>query len=111
MAVQIHSVSITPSVTTVGQPITVRVTAEEVDWNSLTSDFVSWGEVRCSFANWNKVLNYIYSKPVASVDCVRTSDNRAMFDMDGKQLSITGGYTSSYTSEQINEFVKEVLDG
>lgn len=111
MSIRILSVLVSPTETTVGQPITVHVSAEDIDWNNLKSDFTSWGEVRCSFANWNKVKDYIYTKPVAGNDCVYSSDNFAMFDVDGRQISITGGYTSAYSAETIRDFVREVLDG
>lgn len=110
MAVRILGVSVTPNVVTVGQPINVVVSAEETDWSNLKADFLSWGEVKHSFTNWNKVLNYVYTKPVAGTDCVYSSDNHALFDFDGKQISITGSYTSKYSAEDINDFLGEVFD-
>ena len=110
MSVRILSVSVTPSETTVGQPITVLISAEEIEWNTLKNDFVSWGEVKHSFTNWNKVVDYKYSKPVADANSVRTSENSALFDFDGYQISLAGGYTSQYSAETINYFLGEVLD-
>lgn len=109
MAVRILGVSVTPNVVTVGQPISVVISAEETDWNSLKTDFESWGEVKYSFTNWNKVLNYIYTKPVADANCVYTSDNHALFDNNGEQISLSGGYTSKYSAEEINNFLEEVF--
>lgn len=110
MAVRILNVSVTPNVVTVGQPISVVIAAEEIEWSNLKNDFTSWGEVKHSFTNWNKVLNYIYTKPVVGVDCVYSSDNYALFDFDGKQVSLSGGYKSKYSAEEINNFIGEVLD-
>lgn len=110
MAVRILGVSVTPNVVTVGQPISVVISAEEIDWNNLKTDFESWGEVKHSFTNWNKVLNYIYTKPVVDADCVTSSDNYALFDFDCKQISISGGYKSKYSAEEINNFIGEVLN-
>lgn len=111
MSVKILSVSVTPSITTVGQPISVLIAAEEIEWSNLKNDFVSWGEVKHSFTNWNKVLNYQYSKAVADANAVCTVDNYALFGSDGSQISLAGGYTSQYSAEDINHFLREVLDG
>lgn len=110
MAVKILSVSVTPNITTVGQPIRVLIAAEEIEWNNLKNDFISWGEVKHSFSNWNKVLNYQYEKPIADSDCIYSSDNCALFDFDGKQISLSGGYQSQYSATEINNFIGEVLD-
>lgn len=88
----------------------VNISVDEVEWSNLENDFVSWGEVKHSFANWNKVLNYIYTKPVAGANGVYSSDNYALFDFDGKQVCINGGYTSNYSADIINEFLGRVFD-
>lgn len=113
MSVRINSVLVSPSVTTVGQPITVTISAEEIDWNNLKVDFTDWGEVRRSFTNWNKVMNYIYTKydPVPDFNCVYSSDGFALFDVDSNQISINGGYTSDYSVEDIRDFMREALNG
>ena len=110
MAIKILSATVTPSVVTVGQPISVTVSAEEIEWTNLKNDFSGWGEVKHSFANWNKVLNYIYTKAVPDADCVYSSDNHALFDFNGNQISISGGYTSQYSAETISDFLREVFD-
>lgn len=109
MSIRISSISVTPNETTVGQPITVTIAANEIDWDSLSNDFTSWGEVKWSFENWNKVKNYIYSKPVAdNSNSLQSSDGFALLDWDGKQLSITGGYISNYSASTIRDFLREV---
>lgn len=110
MSIRILSVAVTPNVVTVGQPISVTVSVDEVEWNNLKSDFSSWGEVKHSFANWNKVLNYIYTKPVADANSVRSADDYDLFDFDGNQVSIQGGYTSKHSAETISNFLAEVFN-
>lgn len=110
MAVQIFGVTVTPNETTVGQPVRVIISAQEIDWSNLKADFSSWGEVKHSFTNWNRVKDYIYTKPVVDVNCVYSSDNQALFDFDGKQISIYGGYTSQYSADVIDQFIGEVLN-
>lgn len=113
MSIRINSVSVTPTETTVGEPIVVVISAEEIEWGNLRADFTDWGEVRRSFTNWNMVKNYIYTKqnPTPDSNVVRSSDNFALFDVDANQISIKGGYTSAYSAETIRDFVGEVMNG
>lgn len=112
MSVLIKSVTISPNNLTVGQSFTVQVHAEEVTWNTLKNDLQSWGEVRRSFANWNKVKDFIYSvsSPVPDANVVYTADDYALFDVDGNQVSISGGATLQHTSSDIDDFLRKVLD-
>lgn len=113
MAVQITGVTITPSNVTIGQQVTVLVSAEEVCWENLRDDFTTWGEVRRSFTNWNKVMNYIYNKydPTPTSNALYTIDNEPLFDVDAVEISMNGGGKSAYSGAIINQFVGEVLDG
>ncbi len=59
MAVSIEAVSITPNVATVGQTITITITAEDVSWNTIKTKFESWEAVKTSFSNWKEVKNHV----------------------------------------------------
>ena len=59
MAVAIKGVSVTPNVTTVGQAITITITAEDVSWNTIKNDFRDWNEIKTTRSNWNAVTNYV----------------------------------------------------
>ena len=58
MAVSILSVSVTPNETTVGQPITITIQAEETSWKRVYDSFDSWKDVRDSFSNWLEIQNW-----------------------------------------------------
>lgn len=111
MPIRINAVTITPTVTTVGQPVVVVISAEDVMWNNLRADFTDWGEVYRSFSTWDKVKNYIYTKynPTADANCIYSSDGYALFDRDGAQLSTAGGYTLQHTATEVDSFIREVL--
>lgn len=113
MSIRINSVTITPTVTTVGQPVVFVISAEDITWNNLKDDFTDWGEVRRKFKTWDKVKNYIYSdtEPVADANCIYSSDGYALFDIDGAQISTVGGYTSKYPASTVDWFIGEVLNG
>lgn len=113
MPIRINAVTITPTVTTVGQPVVVVISAEDIMWNNLKADFTDWGEVRRKFKSWDKVKNYIYSndEQVADANAVYSSDGHALFDIDGVQISIVGGYTLQHPASTVDWFMGEVLDG
>lgn len=58
MAVKINEVQITPSVVTVGEPITITITAVDVTWEVIKDDFSNWEAVKNDFTNWNSIINY-----------------------------------------------------
>lgn len=58
MAVSIQNVTITPNVTTVGQTITIKVSAVDVTWGTIKTEFANWNEVK-ALTNWNSVKNHI----------------------------------------------------
>ena len=113
MPVRINEVTITPNLTTIGKPVTITVAAEDIIWNNVKNDFTTWGEVRRSFTNWDKVKNYVYSIPNPTVDndAIYTNDGFALFDVDAVQISTNGGATLRYTADEVNSFLKEVIDG
>lgn len=90
MAVQIKDVTISPNNVTVGQLVTVTVSAIDACWEDLKNDFTTWGEVRRSFTNWNKVKNYIYSipNPTPSANALYTSDGYALFDVNAVEICV-----------------------
>lgn len=110
MPVLIKAVTITPNTLNVGEQFQIKIKAEESTWNSVKTELQSWGEVRRSFASWTKVKDFIYNipNPTPDSDVVYSSDGFALFDVDAKQVSITGGATLSYTAEEIDQFVREV---
>lgn len=59
MAVSIEDVTITPSVVTTGQTIVIKVTAQDVSWETIKTKFSSWNDVKTSLSNWNGVKNYV----------------------------------------------------
>ena len=58
MPVRINSVNITPSEVTVGQTVTITVSAEDIIWNNLKVEFTNWLEVENNFSNWKDVRDY-----------------------------------------------------
>ena len=112
MGIYIKSVTITPNVVTTGSSVFISAMVEESKWNDLRNDLPSWGDVRRSFADWEAVRNYIYEIPTFEIDsdCVYSSDNFALLDADGVQVSINGGAKLNYTAEVIDQFVKEVKE-
>ena len=112
MPVLIKGISITPNTLKVGELFTVQISAEESTWNNVKTELQSWGEVRRSFTNWNRVKDFIYTIPNPTVDgdAAYSSDGLALFDVDAKQVSISGGATLNYTAETIDQFVKEVKE-
>ena len=110
MPVRINEVTITPKLTTIGQPVTITVVAEDIIWNNLKSEFTNWNEVKENFTNWDKVKNYIYTKPSVDTDIIYTSDGLALFDSNDVQISTIGGATIRYTSDEVDSFLKEVID-
>lgn len=114
MPIRIRNVVITPNETTVGQLVSITVTAEDISWGNLQTDFTTWGEVRRSFTDWNHVKNYIYSipNPTPDADCLYDSNGNALFDVDAVQISIrNGGATLKYTGDEVDQFIREVVDG
>ena len=59
MAVLIESVSIAPNVVTLGQTITITVSAEDVSWGTIKQKFNSWETIKASVSNWKEVKNYV----------------------------------------------------
>ena len=59
MAVSINAVTVTPSSTTIGEQVTVVVSAEEVTWNTIKSQFSNWNDIKTNLNNWNAVKNYV----------------------------------------------------
>lgn len=112
MPILIKGINISPQSLKVGDSFTIIVNAEDTTWETINDTFQSWGEVRRSFQNWDKVKNFIYTipNPTATKDCLYSSDGYAIFDVDAIQISISGGATSQYTAEQIDWFVREVLN-
>ena len=58
MAVKISNVAILPNEVTVGQTITITITAVDVTWEVLKNEFKNWNNVKTEFSNWNSVINY-----------------------------------------------------
>lgn len=58
MAVKISNVTILPTEVTVGQTITVTITAVDVTWEIVKNEFENWNEIKTELSNWNSVLNY-----------------------------------------------------
>lgn len=58
MAVKISEVKITPQEVTVGQTITITITAVDVSWEILKNDFTNWNEIKTELSNWKSVLNH-----------------------------------------------------
>ena len=42
----------------VNEPITIKVWAEDTNWNTIKSEFTDWNDVKTSFTNWKTVQNY-----------------------------------------------------
>lgn len=64
MAVTINNITITPNITTVGQPINIMISAEEVLWNNLRNEYYNWDDVKNNFTNWRKVKDYQPNNPI-----------------------------------------------
>lgn len=58
MAVKINSVKISPQQATVGQTITITVTAVDVSWKVIKNEFTNWNEIKTEESNWRLILNY-----------------------------------------------------
>lgn len=58
MAVKISDVKISPQEATVGQTITITITAVDVSWGIIKNDYANWNEIKTELANWRSVLNY-----------------------------------------------------
>ena len=58
MAVKISEISISPQEATVGQTITITITAVDVSWEIIKNDFDNWNEITTELTNWRSVLNY-----------------------------------------------------
>ena len=112
MPVRINSVAITPTVTTVGQPVVVVISAEDITWNNLKNEFSSWGDVKVQFSNWKNVKNFIITTAeiIPDAHCIYDADGKALYDSDLKQVSHYSGGTSQYTASEINSFIREVLN-
>ena len=111
MPIRINSVQVTPTTTTVGQPVVIVVSAEDIEWNNVKQDFTRWIDVYHSFGSWDKVKNYIYTTPTITSDCVYCANGYALFDNTGDQISVKGGYTLQHSSIEVDSFIREVLNG
>jgi len=58
MAVKINEVTITPTTATVGQTITITISAVDVSWKVIKEEFESWTDIKNELSSWNSVLNY-----------------------------------------------------
>lgn len=112
MPVRINSVTISPTETTIGQPITVLISAEDIVWNNLRNEFSSWGDVKVQFSNWKNVKNFIVTTTEIIPDayCIYDADGKPLYDSELKQVSHYSGGTSQYTVSEINAFIGEVLN-
>lgn len=57
MAVKISGVTVSPQTVTVGQTVTITVTAVDVTWDVIKNEFTDW-EAVSNLTNWKSVLNY-----------------------------------------------------
>jgi len=58
MAVKINEVTITPMEVTVGQTITITISAVDVNWEIIKNEFENWTDIKNELSNWKSVLNY-----------------------------------------------------
>ena len=58
MAVKISNVKVSPQEVTVGQSITITITAVDVSWDVIKNEFTNWNELKTELSNWRSVLNY-----------------------------------------------------
>lgn len=58
MAVKISNVTILPSEVTVGELITVTITAVDVTWGVIKDEFENWNEIKTELSNWKSVVNH-----------------------------------------------------
>lgn len=58
MAVKISNVKVSPQQATVGQTITITITAVDVSWEVMKNEFTNWNELKTDLSNWKAVLNY-----------------------------------------------------
>lgn len=58
MAVKISGVKVSPQEATVGQTITITITAVDVSWGVIKNEFINWNELKTDNSNWKSVLNY-----------------------------------------------------
>lgn len=58
MAVKINEVTITPMEVTVGQIITITISAVDVNWETIKNEFENWNDIKNELSTWNTVLNY-----------------------------------------------------
>lgn len=58
MAVKISDVNISPREVTVGQKITITITAVDVTWGVIKNEFEDWNDVKSDLSSWNSVINY-----------------------------------------------------
>lgn len=58
MAVKITDVKITPQEVTVGETITIVVSAVDVTWEIIKQDFETWNDIKTELSNWKALLNH-----------------------------------------------------
>lgn len=58
MAIKISEVKVSPQTATVGETITITITAVDVTWGVIKNDFTDWNEIKTNLTNWRSVLNY-----------------------------------------------------
>ena len=81
MAVSILGAEVTPQDTTVGQPVTVEVWAEDTTWERVANTFTNWDDVRNSFSNWQALVNWTFSH-CALYD----ADSLAVYDSNSERV-------------------------
>lgn len=58
MAIKISGVNVTPQEVTVGETITITITAVDVTWEIIKEDFENWNQITTELSNWKSVVNY-----------------------------------------------------
>ena len=108
MAVSILGAEVTPQNTTVGQPVTVDIWAEDTTWERVANTFTNWNDVYNSFSNWQAVVNWTFSH-----SGLYDADSLAVYDSDSERVyavHVGSGNISQcqYYCSDIDSFIQAV---